>query len=420
MNHFSAWLAAICVAIAGIAVPGLSAAQSGALEYKVSYLLTLEPSAAAVRVEFSIDQPRFLLREWRARIDPQRFELLEYDGDIEIDGEELAWTPTTGGGAIAWRVTIGHRRDDDGYDAWLGDNWGLFRAEDAIPRAATRTVKGAYSDTELRFSLPRGWSAVTEYFDRNGTFSVDRPERRFDEPTGWIVTGKLGVRRDTIAGTRVGVAAPVGETTRRLEILALLRWTLPELARLLPDLPRRLTIVSAGEPMWRGALSAPASLFLHADRPLISENATSPLLHEVVHVATGLDSEHGYDWIVEGLAEYYSLDLLLRGNAISSRRYEAARRSQKEWSREAATLCGSASTGATTALAVTLLAALDAEIREGSDGNASLDDVLAALVEAGEPVDLELLRKIANALTGNSSETLHTDNLPGCSNIARE
>ncbi len=419
MNHFSAWLAVICGISAGIALPGQSAAQSGSLDYKVSYVLTLDPSAATVTVELKVDQPRFLLREWRTRINPARFEVLDHDGEIEISGEQLKWVPTADGGFIAWRVTIGHRRNGDGYDAWLGENWGVFRAEDAIPRAATRTVKGASSNTELRFSLPREWSAVTEYFDRDGVFRVDRPDRRFDEPTGWIVAGKLGVRRDTIAGTRVAVAAPGGESTRRLEMLALLRWTLPEVARVLPQLPRRLTIVSAGEPMWRGALSAPASLFMHAARPLISENATSPLLHEVMHVATGLQGAPGFDWIVEGLAEYYSLELLLRSDTISSRRFEAARRSQKEWSRDATTLCDSASTGATTALAVTLLASLDAEIRSRGDG-ASLDDVLVALVEADGPVDLESLRKIASSLIGGDSETLHTDNLPGCSNIARE
>ena len=43
----------------------------------------------------------------------------------------------------------------------------------------------------------------------------------------------------------------------------------------------RLLIVSAGDPMWRGGLSGPSSMFLHSDRPLISENRTSTLLHEL-------------------------------------------------------------------------------------------------------------------------------------------
>ena len=172
--------------------------------------------------------------------------------------------------------------------------------------------------------------------------------------------------------------------------------------------------------MWRGALSAPSSTFVHSERPLISENATSPLLHEVVHVATGLKSEAGFDWIVEGIAEYYSLELLMRSDSISKRRYDAARQFQKEWSRDAIALCGKASTGATTALAVTVLAKLDAEIRAGSGGNASLDDAVTAIIAAGKPVDLGMLRRIFSDLAGHRSETLRTDNLPGCSNITRE
>ena len=44
------------------------------------------------------------------------------------------------------------------------------------------------------------------------------------------------------------------------------------LSRLLPDFPDRLTVVSATGPMWRGGLSAPASLYIHADLPLISDS----------------------------------------------------------------------------------------------------------------------------------------------------
>src|SRR5690606_21947056 len=131
-------------------------------------------------------------------------------------------------------------------------------------------------------------------------------------PTGWIVLGHLGVRYDTISGIRTKVAGPVNQGVRRMDMLALLRWTLPELLRILPDFPHRLTIVSAGDPMWRGALSAPQSLYLHAERPLISENGTSTLLHEVVHVGLGVGAGHGADWVVEGLAEYYSLEMLRR------------------------------------------------------------------------------------------------------------
>jgi hypothetical protein len=396
------------------------AAQSNDREYDMIYTVTPDPGKASASVQLHVQQPRSLLREIRMQIDPDRISDVIGSGIVNVDDDEIRWTPTPTGGTLSWTVSIPHERNSNGYDAWLADDWGVFRAEDIIPRAATRALRGSESNTTLNFRLPRGWSVVTEYFGNDTSFKVQRPDRFFDQPVGWIVMGNLGVRRDEIAGTRVAVAAPVNQTNRRLEMLALLRWTLPELARIVPTLPRRLTIVSAGEPMWRGALSAPASLFIQAERPLISENATSTLLHEVMHVTTGMRSETGYDWIVEGIAEYYSLELLRRSDSISEKRYKNARRSQREWAQQADTLCGPSSSGATTALAVTTLAALDRELRNNSGGELSLDDVTSELLATGEALNLERLRSAAKRIGGGNIETLHTDKLPGCSDNSRD
>jgi len=218
----------------------------------------------------------------------------------------------------------------------------------------------------------------------------------------------------------VAVAGPVGHAVRRLDTIALLNWTLPELARLLPELPPRLTIVSAGEPMWRGGLSAPQSLFLHAERPLISENATSTLLHEVMHMSLGLTSRDGYDWIVEGFAEYYSLQLLHRSGTISDSRFAAAQADIADWAKTAANLCGPTSTGPTTALAVTILDTLNSEIIEKSAGESSLDDVARELWRLGEKADLALLVAATRKLIGRKPDALHSDMLPGCRTIASQ
>ncbi|MGB5164317.1 MAG: hypothetical protein WBN09_06360 [Woeseiaceae bacterium] len=419
MNYFSMFTALI--AIAALATPGAAcAAQGNDRVYDMIYTVTPDPGKASASVQLHVQQPRSLLREMRMQIDPERISDVTGSGIINVGVDEIRWTPTPTGGTLSWTVSIPHERNNNGHDAWLADDWGVFRAEDIIPRAATRTLRGSKSNTTLNFRLPRGWSVVTEYFGNDSSFKVQRPERLFDQPAGWIAMGELGVRRDEIAGTRVAVAAPVNQTNRRLEMLALLRWTLPELARIVPKLPRRLTIVSAGEPMWRGALSAPASLFIQAERPLISENATSTLLHEVMHVSTGMSSEYGYDWIVEGIAEYYSLELLRRSDSISEKRYLDARRSQRAWGKKATTLCAPSSSGATTALAVTTLTALDRELRAASGGDVTLDDVTAELLARGEALNLERLRRAAESVGGDSIETLHTDKLPGCSDNGRE
>ncbi|MBT8099196.1 MAG: hypothetical protein KJO82_05575, partial [Gammaproteobacteria bacterium] len=267
-----------CLLLLGIGIAGACGApaseQSAAekpLHYDISYTVVPDPAGHRVAVTLQLSQDRRLLRELTF---PLRESITDIDGDgtVATSNGLLRWQPPTGGGELRWNAAVEHRRNDGGYDAWLSPDWGLFRAEDIIPRAATRTLKGATSRTQLHFELPPNWSVVTQYAERDGGFRIRNSLRRFDEPTGWIVMGELGVRRETIAGIRVAIAAPVGESQRRMDTLALLNWTLPELARILPELPARLTIVSAGDPMWRGGLSGPQSLYVHADRPLLSEN----------------------------------------------------------------------------------------------------------------------------------------------------
>lgn len=387
--------------------------------YQMDYLLTPNPRDSSVRVQLRVAQRSALLREMSFR-NKAGISGIDGDGELLVDDDTVRWRPPASGGSLEWRVNVNHRRNGNGHDAWLGSEWGLFRAEDVIPRARSRTLKGARSKTWMRFDLPRDWSAVTQYFGRDHRFRIDNRERRFDQPGGWIVIGRLGVRRDTIAGVRVAVAGPVGHSIRRMDILAMLNWTLPELSRLLPELPPRLTIVSAGDPMWRGGLSAPMSLYMHAERPLISENATSTLLHEVLHMSLGLAAGEGHDWIVEGLAEYYGLTILRRSGSISRERFQQAQRDLENWSREAVTLCAATSTGPVTAKAVTTFFALDRELREKTTGEASLDDVTLRLWSSDDRVTLAALAQTARDIAGQDLDTLHIDSLPGCRTISAE
>jgi len=387
------------------------------LSYRIDYVVKPNQMDGTVAVTLTLSQDTALLREMTMRPD-SRITDLEADGDLDISDAELRWVPPESGGTMSWSVSIAHRRNGDGHDAWLGMEWGLFRAEDIIPRAATRTLKNARSETWLTLRLPKGWSAVTQYFSANGQTRIENPERRFDQPSGWMVMGDLGVRRETIAGIRVAVAGPTGNSVRRMDTLALLNWTLPELGRLLSDLPARLTVVSAGDPMWRGGLSAPQSLFLHADRPLISENATSTLLHEVMHMSLSLHADIGYDWIVEGLAEYYSLQLLQRSGTISDTRYDHARADLADWAKSTSVLCQPTSTGATTAFAVGVFAALNDEVYELTAGGANLDDVARELQQYSGDVDLDTLSEITEHIAGSKPDTLHIEKLPGCRKIA--
>lgn len=414
------WL--VACALFAFAACGVESSESAdgpaSREYQVDFAVTPDPATASVAVTLRLRQPRDLVRELTLPFVPGHVSNFRGDGEVLQDGSAVHWLPPAEGGTLSWLARVESERAPDGLDAWLGSDWGVFRAEDIIPRARTRTLRRSVSNTTMAFDLPAGWTAITEYPATGDPIRVRRPDRRFDQPTGWIVIGELGVRRERIAGIRVAVAAPQGEAVRRMDMLALLNWTLPELVALLPDPPTRLTIVSAGDPMWRGGLSAPASLYIHSDRPLISENATSALLHEVMHTTLSLRAAPGMDWIVEGLAEFYSLELLRRGRAITARRHETALAGLAEWAKDSQALCGGSSTGATTARAVTVFHALDKELQSVSGGEVSLDDLLAATLSRNAAVDFEMLAEIAEDIAGKPSDALHIDNLPGCHRMA--
>ncbi|MGB5445450.1 MAG: hypothetical protein WBM99_08075, partial [Psychromonas sp.] len=191
----------------------------------------------------------------------------------------------------------------------------------------------------------------------------------------------------------------------RMDVLAFFNFVWPEVENVFQKLPPKLLIVGAGDPMWRGGLSAPNSLFLHADRPLVSENATSALLHELVHVVTRIRGGKKADWIAEGLAEYYSIELLHRAGGMTDDRYKKVRKWLKNWSKDVKTLRVNRSAGPTTARAVILLQDLDQEIRDKTNNKGSLDNVTRALMQEGK-VSLESLRGIAEALTGGKLKTL--------------
>jgi len=397
----------LCLPLAACRADGEAAAAPAPEElvYRLHYEVVLEPLRGTAQASVTLDQRRHLLREARFSLSGRRWTAFSGDGKIERRNDKLVWHPPETGGTLRWQVAPDHRRGE-GYDARMESGWAMFRGEDAFPAAATRTLKGAVSRSTLSIDAPRGWSVVTPYRKEDGRYVIVNDERRFDRPTGWMVAGDLGVRRDTIAGVRVTVAGPVDQGVRRVDMLALLNWTLPEVVRLVPAFPDRLTLVSAGDPMWRGALSAPNSLYIHADRPLISENGTSTLLHELMHIALGRDTVRGDDWILEGLAEYYSIELLRRTGTVTPRRSRATLQDLARWGEESDGLRRRHSTGATTARAVGVFAELDREIRDRTEGGRSLDDVLARLADGDGRLDLDELRAAAEALIGAPPRSL--------------
>ena len=164
--------------------------------------------------------------------------------------------------------------------------------------------------------------------------------------------------------------------------------------------------------MWRGGLSAPGSVYVHAQLPLITEDATSTPLHEIVHVTLGIRPAADGDWIVEGLAELYALELLRRSGSLSASRHEKAVERLAERGKAAGRLRGRRATGARVARAVIVLRALDERIRAATDGLRSLDDVARALAAEGGEVSTASFQALVERVAGTSFERFFASNVP--------
>jgi hypothetical protein len=382
--------------------------------YELGYDARFSPSERTARVTVRIGGPEpDLVHVVSFRIDPARHRDFRADGELEVSGARVTWKPPKAGGALHYTFRIDHLRDVRAYDAHFAENWALFRGDDLVPPARVEFADGARSHAQLRLRLPDGWKAATPW-ERlpDGRYRIDNPRRSFDRPTGWILLGHLGILREKIAGSRISIAAPVGQRARKDDMLALLRWTLPALKKVMGELPPRLLVTSAGDPFWRGGLSGPGSLYVHVDRPLVTPDVTSPLLHELMHSALGIRSGHGGDWVVEGLAELYSLELLARSKTISKKRYHRALEALAARGAAVTALDVPSATGATTARAAAELHALDRELRRGSEDRITLDDVVRQLAAERGAVTTERFRAVVDHVAGRSLGAFFRARLP--------
>ncbi|MDH0143367.1 hypothetical protein [Aquipseudomonas alcaligenes] len=382
----------------------LWAAKRVDLDYQVKFLpesdqaevsLTLEKGEAVQRLAFNLGSKGY-------------YSDFSADGTWTQDGPESGtWLPGKGKSSLTYKVRISHPRANDTFDARMTPDWALLRGDDLVPSARLSKDDKVELVARLQFELPKGWNGIETGWPKIGEnkFRIDNPSRQFDRPTGWILAGKIGSRRTQLGDTDVTVAAPVGEGMRRMDILTLLTFVWPEAQAVFPRDPAKLLIVGANDPMWRGGLSAPNSIFFHADRPLVSENGTSSLVHELVHVFSRIRDTDKSDWISEGLAEYYAIELVRRAGGMSEDRYQAIRKKLVGWSKKVDSLRTDDSTGPVTARAVLLLQELDREIRKNTDNQRSLDDVTRGLMRLDKASTKDFI-EISENVMGRGSEVL--------------
>ncbi|MFK8020243.1 MAG: hypothetical protein AB8B86_10770 [Pseudomonadales bacterium] len=382
----------------------------GKLEYGVHYVFTPNIKEGVIDVELQLSKPE-LVKSISFRHDKQRHKNFSGDGKLKRFKSSIRWEPGTGDDAavLRYQAKVSHERNKGGFDALMTADWSIFRGDNIVPTAKVRSRKGASSVSTLSFDLPPEWTSVDIGWRKmkDWQFRIDNPERQFDRPTGWMIAGKLGSRRDFLQGTELSIAAPQGSDMQRMNALALINLVWPEVQRAFQKLPPKILIVAAGDPMWRGGLSSPNSFYVHAGRPLISENGTSTLLHELSHVITRIRGSSQSDWISEGLAEFYSIELMLRAGAMNPARHNRVLKSLARWGAKVDTLRTRSSSGATTARAVLLIHQLDIELRKESNGQYSIDDVTRQLM-VERKVSNKKLRTIVETLLGRPSQVLAT------------
>jgi hypothetical protein len=377
-------------------------------QYDVDYHVEFAPREGVAAVTIAIEPHDARVTRVRLRMNQGRYSQVAGDGRVSRAGDRVTWEPPESGGALHYRYKIDRERRGGGYDAKIGPHWAIVRGDDLVPAAAVTATSGAESRARLRFTLPKGWTHVDTPYARTRSgsgFVVVDSGRRFDRPVGWIIAGAVGARCEWIESAKLCVAGPKGEHVRRNDMIAFANVALPHLKSAVGGLPPKLLVVSAGDPMWRGGLSGPRSLFLHAGRPLVSENGTSSLIHELFHAVTRIRGARGDDWIAEGLAEYYATLLPRRAGLLSASRFEKALAWMERFSRGVDRLRARRANARITARAVLLLHELDREIAAQSGGKANLDDVTRALIPIRE-VSLADLRAAAQRASGAPSKVL--------------
>ncbi|WP_460117283.1 hypothetical protein [Pseudomonas sp. S2_C03] len=335
------------------------------------------------------------------------------DGQWQLTPGQQArgvWRPAADKASLTYRVRISHSRKNGSFDTRMTPTWALMRGDDLVPAARLDQQDGIELVSRLEFELPSGWKSIETAWPRIGKnkFRIDNVSRLFDRPTGWMLAGHLGSRRTRLGETEVTVASPQGQGMRRMDVLTLLTFVWPQVQAVFPRHPSKLLIVGANDPLWRGSLAARESIYLNTRLPLVSESGSSALVRELVQVFGRVNDTHRSDWISEGLAEYYAIELVRRAGGISDERYETLHARLVKDSQKVTTLRDAQASPAQVAKAVLLLQELDREIRLKTRNKRSLDDVMRGAMRL-ESVDTKAFVQLSESVMGESSRVLNTE-----------
>lgn len=402
------WRRALVVGLLTLGAPVWAATKKVDLDYHVRLL----PQSDQAEVRLSLAQGAAVRSLDFDLGDGSRYSDFKADGQWQLtEGKQArgVWRPASDQASLTYRVRISHGRKSGGFDTRMTPTWALLRGDDLVPPARLDQQDGIELVSRLEFELPNGWQSVETAWPRIGKnkFRVDNVSRLFDRPTGWMLAGHLGSRRTRLGETEVTVTSPRGQGMRRMDVLTLLTFVWPQVQAVFPRHPSKLLIVGANDPMWRGSLSARESIYLNSRLPLVSEGGTSALVRELAQVFGAINDQQRSDWISEGFAEYYAIELVRRAGGMSDERFESLRAKLVKSGQKVTTLRGEQVNPAQVARAVVLMQELDREIRLKTRNKRSLDDVVRGAMRL-ESIDTKEFVQLSESVIGESSKVLDT------------
>lgn len=345
--------------------------------------------------------------------DGSRYSDFKADGQWQLTPGKVTrgvWRPAADKASLTYRVRISQPRKNNTFEARMTPGWALLRGDDLVPAARLDQQDGIELVSRLAFELPSGWKSVETAWPRIGKnrFRVDNVSRLFDRPTGWMLAGNLGTRRTRLGETEVTVASPRGQGMRRMDVLTLLTFVWPQVQAVYPRHPGKVLIVGAGDPMWRGSTAGYESIYLHSRLPLVSESGSSPLLRELAQMFGRISDDDRSDWISEGFAEFYAIELLRRAGGMSDERYQVLHDNLLKVGGKVSSLRGEQASAAQVARAVLLLQELDREIRLQTRNKRSLDDLLHSVMRLDKVSTREFVT-LSESIIGEPSKVLQSD-----------
>lgn len=257
-------------------------------------------------------------------IDPASFDHFQATGRLlQNDPRQWTWYPDGMTGQFTYDAALNRSRNVKGFDSYHGGTWVLTRTSDLLPLKRYTSRRPIRALTRVQFALPPGWQVVSAMRTIDDTtFEARDRGNALTAPYGWVLMGQLDVIRFEVAGAQVTVASPAVMHYDAAPLIDLLHKVIVRLERTVRELPEQIAVVVGPDPLWRGGLSGEDSLYLNQNLPLIASDYTSTAVHELFHIAQGFrKADAQADWIVEGLAEYYSLKILREIRAISKRRF---------------------------------------------------------------------------------------------------